>query len=454
MTSPPRPDLALFTDLYQLTMLQAYAEQGMAETAVFSLFVRRLPEQRNFLLACGLEPALEYLERLRFTDEDVAYLRSLKVFSSGFLDSLRTFRFAGDVFAVPEGTPVFANEPILEVVAPIAQAQLVETFLMNQVHVQTVIASKAARVVAAAAGRKVVDFGARRTHGIDAALAAARASYVAGVQGTSNVLAGKLYGIPVAGTMAHSYIQAHADEREAFRTFARTFPGTVLLVDTYDTIEGVRRVIELLTRGSERLKVGALRLDSGDLTALARETRRLLDAAGLQEVQIFASSSLDEYEIEALVASGAPIDAFGVGTGMGVSSDAPSIDIVYKLVEYAGQGRTKFSKQKPILPGRKQVFRREQNGGAVGDVIARADETLDGRPLLRQVLRAGQRIRATDDDLQAARDRAAEEISRLPRHVTRLPPADPPYPVDISSSLEALHESVRGAFASRSESAR
>jgi nicotinate phosphoribosyltransferase len=202
------------------------------------------------------------------------------------------------------------------------------------------------------------------------------------------------------------------------------------------------------------LKVGALRLDSGDLTALARETRRLLDAAGLQEVQIFASSSLDEYEIEALVASGAPIDAFGVGTGMGVSSDAPSIDIVYKLVEYAGQGRTKFSKQKPILPGRKQVFRREQNGGAVGDVIARADETLDGRPLLRQVLRAGQRIRATDDDLQAARDRAAEEISRLPRHVTRLPPADPPYPVDISSSLEALHESVRGAFASRSESAR
>jgi nicotinate phosphoribosyltransferase len=449
MANTTRAGLGLFTDLYQLTMLQAYAEEGMSDTAVFSLFVRRLPEQRNFLVACGLESVLAYLEQLQFTEDDITYLRSLKLFKDGFLDWLRGFRFTGDVSAVPEGTPVFANEPIIEVTAPIAQAQLVETFLMNQVHVQTVIASKAARVIAAAGKRKVVDFGARRTHGIDAALKAARASYIAGVHATSNVLAGKLYGIPVAGTMAHSYIQAHRDERDAFRAFARTFPGTVLLVDTYDTVEGVRRVIELLTEGPERLKVGALRLDSGDLIELARETRRLLDAAGLREIEIFASSSLDEYEIAALLAAGAPIDGFGVGTGMGVSSDAPTIDIVYKLVEYAGQGRTKFSKQKPILPGRKQVFRREENGYSIGDVIATSGESLEGRALLRQVMRGGQRTREGEDDLQTARRRAAEEVSRLPQHLTALDSADPPYPVAVSPVLEQLHESVRGTVTGR-----
>lgn len=436
-------ELGLFTDLYELTMLQAYLAEGMTDTAVFTLFVRRLPEHRNFLLACGVESVLAYLEQLRFTDEDLAYLRSLKIFSDDFVKWLRGFRFTGDVYAVLEGTPVFANEPILEIVAPIAQAQLVETFLMNQVHLQTVLASKGARVAAAARGRKVVDFGARRTHGIDAALNAARVFYIAGIDATSNVLAGKLYGIPVAGTMAHSYVQAHGDEREAFRAFARTFPGTILLVDTYNTLEGVRRVIELVKHAPEEFKVSAVRLDSGDLGSLARESRRMLDAAGLQKIGIFASSGLDEHEIAALLDAGAPIDGFGVGTGMGVSDDAPALDIAYKLSEYGGEGRTKLSRHKPILPGRKQVFRQEKDGRAVGDVIGRAGEQIDGRPLLRAVMRGGRQLADAVSNLQSIRRHAAEELARLPPHITALEPSDPPYPVSISAALEEYHAHVR-----------
>jgi nicotinate phosphoribosyltransferase len=425
-------------------MLQAYRVEGMTDTAVFTLFARRLPEQRNFLLACGLESVLEYLEQLRFTDDDLAFLRSLNTFTDDFVASLREFRFTGDVSAVPEGTPVFANEPILEIVAPIAEAQLVETFVMNQVHVQTVLASKGARVAAAARGRRVVDFGARRTHGIDASLHAARAFYISGIDATSNVLAGKQYGIPVAGTMAHSYIQAHADEREAFRAFSRTFPGSALLVDTYDTLQGVRRVIDLITSAPQEVKVSALRLDSGDLELLARETRRLLDAADLRDIGIFASSGLDEYAITALVDAGAPIDGFGVGTGMSVSDDAPALDIVYKLSEYGGEGRTKLSSNKPILPGRKQVFRQEKDGIAIGDVIGRADERLEGRPLLRTVMREGRRLPDAREQLASIRGRTAEELAKLPPHITSIKPAAPPYEVSISAALKRLHEDVRG----------
>jgi nicotinate phosphoribosyltransferase len=438
-------ELGLFTDLYELTMLQAYLVEHMTDTAVFTLFVRRLPEQRNFLLACGLESVLTYLEQLQFTDDDVAYLRSLKIFSDDFMTWVREFRFTGDVYAVPEGTPVFANEPILEIVAPIAQAQLVETFVMNQIHVQTVLASKGARVAAAARGRKVVDFGARRTHGVDAALKAARAFYIAGIDATSNVLAGKLYGIPVAGTMAHSYVQAHVDERDAFRAFVRTFPRTILLVDTYDTLAGVRRVIELVKDAADKFEVSAVRLDSGDLGALARETRGMLDAAGLQEIGIFASSGLDEREIAALLDAGAPIDGFGVGTGMGVSDDAPVLDIAYKLAEYGGEGRTKLSRNKPILPGRKQVFRQEKDGTTIGDVIGRADEQLEGRALLRMVMRGGRQTREAIEDLQSIRRRAAAEIAKLPALVTSLERAARPYRVSISVALERHHEEVRNA---------
>jgi nicotinate phosphoribosyltransferase len=441
--------LALFTDLYELTMMQAYLAEGMNGIATFSLFVRRLPAHRNFLLACGLEQVLEYLEALRFSNDDIAYLASLDRFSTPFLESLRAFRFTGDVHAVPEGTPVFANEPLLEIVAPIAEAQLVETCVMNQIQLQTLLASKAARVVAAARGRAVVDFGARRSHGLDAAVDGARAFYIAGAQATSNVLAAQRYGIPLAGTMAHSYIQAHASEREAFRAFAREFPGTTLLVDTYDTLDGIRSVIDVIARAPDPVHVAAVRLDSGDLVALARESRRLLDAANLHEVRIFASSSLDEHRIEALLSADAPIDGFGVGTAMSVSADAPSLDIVYKLAEYGGHGRTKLSLDKPILPGRKQLFRDDEKGEAAGDVIAMADERLEGRPLLIPAMRNGRRIAHTADALAEARERAAHELARLPAPVRSLGPAEPAYAVRVSAALERHHAEVRAALAAR-----
>ena len=354
--------LALFTDLYELSMLQAYFEEGFQESAVFTLFVRRLPERRNYFLACGLDTVLEQLERLHFTREDLDYLSSLGYFSERFLHWLESFRFTGAVRGVREGTPVFANEPILEVTAPLPESQLVETLVMNQIHLQTVLASKATRLVTAAAGRSVVDFGARRMHGLDAALKGARAFHIAGVASTSNVLAGKLYGVPISGTMAHSYIQAHSDEAEAFAAYARLYPETVLLVDTYDTLAGVRQVIELARRLGGDFQVQAIRLDSGDLAGLARQSREMLDAAGLERVRIFASGGLDEYAIAELVGHNAPVDAFGVGTSMGVSSDVPDLDIAYKLAQYAGEGRIKLSSGKPILPGAKQVFRQREGG--------------------------------------------------------------------------------------------
>lgn len=427
---------ALLTDLYELTMLQAYRSEGMAGRAVFSLFVRRLPPNRNFLLACGLDDALHYLETLRFSGDALRFLRGRPEFRPEFVDWLEGFRFTGDVYAVPEGTPVFAGEPILEVEAPLPEGQLAETFVMNQVHLQTVLASKGARVVEAARGRPVVDFGLRRTHGTDAGMKAARAFHVAGAAATSNVLAGRVYGIPIAGTMAHSYIQAHDDELEAFRAFVSLYPETVLLVDTYDTLEGVRKVISLARELGEAFRVRAIRIDSGDLAELAREARALLDAAGLGRVRIFASGSLDEWEIERLLARGAPIDAFGVGTRMGVSHDAPYLDMAYKLVEYGGRGRVKLSPGKRVLPGRKQVHRLEEGGIARGDVVTAADESVPGaRPLLRRAMEGGRRLEV--GDLEEARKRARDEIARLPDPVRGLAPAEPPYPVRVSERLEA-----------------
>jgi nicotinate phosphoribosyltransferase len=443
------PSLALFTDFYELTMAQAYFEEGMNEEAVFSLFVRRLPPQRNFLLACGLETVLGYLETLRFEDDDLAYLASLDKFSEPFLTHLRDFRFSGSVYAMREGTPVFDDEPILEIVAPLPQAQLLETLVMNQIQLQTMLASKAQRVVTAAAGRAVIDFGARRMHGIDAAVKAARAFHIAGVAATSNVLAGKEYGLRVTGTMAHSYVEAHDDEAAAFHAFAQQYPGTVLLVDTYDTLAGVRKVIELAHRLGDGFQVSAVRLDSGDLLTLAKEARALLDAAGLGKVGIFASGGLDEYQVAQLVASGAPIAGFGVGTAMGVSDDAPDLDIVYKLVEYGGKARLKLSTGKPVLPGRKQVFRMTENGRAVRDVIGRASEDLPGQPLLVPVMRNGERLPAGHVSLQAARDHAREQLASLPEHVRAIAPAEPPYAVEVSERLGRLQkriaEEVRGS---------
>jgi nicotinate phosphoribosyltransferase len=439
---PGAGDLALVTDLYELTMLQAYVVEGMTETAVFDLFARHLPEHRNYLIAAGLETALDFLENLRFGAESLQYLDSLGKFSPEFLDYLAGFRFTGDVYAVPEGTVVFANEPILEVSAPLPQAQVVETLLLNQVHYQTVVASKAARVVTAAGGRAVVDFGLRRYHGIDAGLKAARASYIAGVEATSNVLAGKCYGIPVTGTMAHSYVLAHDDELEAFARFAECYPETVLLVDTYDTLVGVSKVVALARRLGSEFKVRAIRLDSGDLAQLAGRARKILHEAGLAGVGIFASGDLDEHRIAELVASGAPINGFGVGTQMGVSADAPYLNSAYKLVSYAGRGRMKLSADKSTMPGRKQIFRRVEDGGAARDVIGLHDESITGRPLLRPVMSAGRRLPDASPDLKRVRSYCAEEREALSDALLDLKPLKTPYPVDVSIGLAAERDHV------------
>jgi nicotinate phosphoribosyltransferase len=428
--------IALFCDLYELTMAEAYLAQGMSEDATFSLFVRKLPKSRNFLLACGVEELIERLVDFRFSEADLAYLQDLKLFSPRLLEWLSRYRFTGTIDAVAEGTPLFANEPLLEVTAPIAEAQILETFVINQVQTATVLASKAVRVVAAAKGRRVVDFGSRRAQGVDAALLGARAFYVAGVDATSNLLAGAHYGIPVAGTMAHSFVQACASEREAFRLFAEVFPETTLLVDTYDTLGGVGRVVELARALGPAFKVKGVRLDSGDLAALAKGTRAILDEAGLSRLQIFASGGLDETKVAALIDAGAPIDAFGVGTDMSVSGDAPALDIAYKLCAYAGQGRLKLSSEKRTLPGRKQVFRTSE-----GDVIARADENLPGEPLLGTVMRNGEMV-AAPRRLVDVRSETKAAIERLPSELRALAPARAGYRVAVSAALQADEQDV------------
>ena len=433
---------AMLTDLYELTMLQSYFDHSMNGTAVFDLFIRRLPPTRNYLVACGLEDVLHYVETFSFSTPNLSYLKSLKRFSSGFIDSLERLRFTGDVHAVPEGTVVFANEPIVEVVAPLPEAQIVETFLINQIHLASLAASKAARVVSAARGRPVVDYGLRRIHGADAGLKTARAFYIAGVDATSNVLAGEIYGIPVSGTMAHSFVQAHDSEYEAFRHFAQSFPEGTLLVDTYDTLGGVRNVIRLAGELGPDFRIRGIRLDSGDLATLARESRRLLDEAGLAAVKIFASSSLDEYVIDELLRAGAPVDGFGVGTHMGTSADSPFLDAAYKLVEYAGTPRLKLSSSKMTLPGRKQVFREIVDGVAAGDVIACYDEDLPGSALLQPVMLGGRRT-GPAPSLNDLRSHCSAGMKRLPSPLLELATARPPYRVSVSPRLSALEGECR-----------
>lgn len=442
---PPQGFSALFTDLYEITMAQAYAAEGMSGTAVFETIFRKLPQGHSYVMAAGLSDVLDFLETLRFQPEDIEYLRELGLFSPEFLHWLAGLRFTGDVWAVPEGTVVFPNEPIVQVIAPIAEAQLAETFVVNQIHLQSVIASKAARVVEAARGRTVIDFGARRAHGTDAAVKVARSGYLAGMAGTSHLLAARLYGIPAYGTMAHSFIQAFDDELDAFRAFARLYPGTTLLVDTYDTLRGVDQVIELAKRSGDRFDVSAVRLDSGDLGALSKATRAKLDAAGLSRVRIVASSGLDEYRVAALIGDGCPIDGFAVGTKLAVAQDAPALDMAYKLVEYDGVGRTKFSSGKVIYPGRKQVLRRVDHGVFAGDVIGNADEQLDGEPLLVPAMKNGRRLSAHDLGLAAARSRAREQIDALPAQLRSLEHSDRSYPVNISPGIERELERLRRA---------
>ncbi|MFO1101969.1 MAG: nicotinate phosphoribosyltransferase [Methylocystis sp.] len=426
---------ALFADLYEFAMLRAYFELGMDAQATFSLFVRKLPPQRNFLIAAGLHEVLDAIENLRFEPQQIDYLASLEFSTKPFLDWLAGFRFSGDIYAMREGAPFFENEPIMEVVAPIAEAQLIETLVLNQIGLQTMLASKAARVVGAARGRSVVDFGARRSQGLDAAMKGARAFSIAGVGSTSNVAAGARYGLSVAGTMAHSFVEACASEMDAFRSFSEVFPDTTLLVDTYDAIEGVKKVVALAKERGADFNIRAVRIDSGDLDALSRETRRILDAAGLNDVRIVASGGLDETRIDALTSRGAPIDIFGVGTDLAVSSDAPALDIAYKLTEYAGEGRMKLSAGKRSLPGRKQVFREFRDGVAVRDVIARHGEILPGVPLLEPFMRSGRRLATQSSDLRDIRDYAKAELAALPPHLRKLHAQEPRYEVAISDAL-------------------
>jgi nicotinate phosphoribosyltransferase len=430
---------ALLTDLYQLNMIQAYLDHDECETAVFEFFVRKLPHRRAFLVAAGLEQALEFLERLRFSDDELEWLASTGRFSDSLLKHLATLRFTGDVHAMPEGTVCFANEPILRITAPLPEAQLVETRLINILHFQTLIASKAARMVLAAPGKLLVDFGLRRAHGAEAGLMAARASYLAGFAGTSTVLAERRFGIPTFGTMAHSFIQAHADEAVAFEHFARSRPNNLtFLVDTYDTEAAVRKVVAIAPRlDSLGIAIRSVRLDSGDLGALSKRVRGILDDGGLAAVAIFASGGLDEDSIAELLKAGAPIDGFGVGTSLTTSSDVPALDCAYKLQEYAGQARRKRSAGKATWPGRKQVWRRYgPDGRMTQDVLSLESDRHEGEPLIEPVMRQGRRI-GQHSTLSDSRARAARDLARLPDSLRRLEPATP-YPVAIADSLVRL----------------
>jgi len=433
---------ALLTDLYQLNMMAAYLEHGLTETAVFELFVRKLPSRRGFLMAAGLEQALQFLETVSFKSEDLKKIRGLGQFSESFLAYLRSFRFTGDVGAMPEGTIFFPDEPILRVTAPLPEAQFVETRLVNLLHFQTVVASKAARMVLAAPKKSLIDYGFRRAHGAEAGLLAARASYIAGFSGTATVAAGLEFSIPIYGTMAHSFIQAHDDETLAFEHFAHSHPqGLVLLIDTYDTEQAARRVVALAPRlAAQGITVAGVRIDSGDLGEHARRVRRILDDGGLRTVKIIASGGLDEDALLALSRAGAPIDSYGVGTSLTTASDAPALDCAYKLQEYAGTARRKRSEGKATWPGRKQVWRRyDVSGRLAGDLVSLADDQQNGDALLHQVMRGGRRL-PNGLDLTTTRNHAQDQLARLPEPLARLEPNH--YPVEIGTRLRDLAAEV------------
>lgn len=426
----------LLTDRYQLTMLQAYWQHGMHGTAVFEFFVRRLPAQRNFLVAAGLDQALAYLEESTFTADDIGWLAQTQSFQPDFLRWLKDLRFTGNVNAMPEGTVFFAEEPILQVIAPLPEAQIVETRLINLLHFQTAIASKAVRSVLAAPGKLLVEFGLRRAHGAEAALMAARASYLAGFQGTSNVLAGKLFGIPLFGTMAHSFIQAHEDEMTAFEHFAdANSRDIVLLIDSYDIEAAAAKVVKLAPTLRERdVRINGVRIDSGDLGRNAAKVRGILDEAGLRDVTIFASGDIDEYGLRELVGNKVPIDGFGIGTRLDTLSDAPYLECAYKLQEYADRPRRKRSEGKASWPGRKQVFRRlDRFDRLASDTLTLSHENEEAEPLLVPVMRDGKRL-ANPRPLPALREFTASQLSRLPDRLRTLEPSEP-FEVAISESV-------------------
>ncbi len=425
----------LLTDLYQLNMVQTYLDHDMVDAAVFEFFIRKLPSRRGFFMAAGLEQALDFLENARFTPEELDWLERSGRFRRNFLDYLADLRFTGDVDAVAEGTVFFADEPILRVTAPMPVAQLLETRLMNLVHLQTLIASKAARMVLAAPGKTLVDFGLRRAHGAEAGILAARAAYLAGFEATATVPADPMFGIPISGTMAHSLIQAHDDEVDAFENFARSRPDAViLLIDTYDTEAAAEMVVELAPRlERDGITVRGVRLDSGDLADHARKVRRILDEGGLKDVTIFASGGLDEDKLLRFTQENVPIDGYGIGSSLTTASDAPVLDSAYKLQEYAGQPRRKRSEGKATWPGRKQIYRRYGGDGRMsGDLLTVEGDEQEGEPLIRPVMRAGRRV-GPQPPLEEAREHAARQLERLPEPLRRLEEGYA-YPVEVSAA--------------------
>lgn len=407
-------NLGLCTDLYELTMAQSYLYEGKTGTAVFSLFVRKLPKSRNFLVSAGLETLIKRLESFRFSEEELKYLRSLGIFKEDFLDYLRDFEFKGNLYAIPEGRIYFQNEPVVQVEASLPEAQILETLVINTVQFESVIASKAVRSYLVAKGRKLVDFGFRRAHGLEAGILAARASYIAGFEGTSNVEAGRLFGIPVVGTMAHSYVMIFESEEEAFRAFARLYPDrAIFLIDTYDTTLAAKKVVELAKEG---VPVIGVRIDSGDIVELSKEVRKILDQAGLKEVRIVVSGGADEYEIKRWLEEGAPIDAFGVGTKFITSADAPYLDIAYKLVEYEGKPKYKLSPGKKTFPYKRQVYRHYENGKFSYDEVVRYEKEKEGEKLVEKIVENGRLVKALPS-LKEIREVLMEELQRLPEEL-------------------------------------
>lgn len=440
----PPPCQALLVDLYELTMAASYFEHKQNSLASFDLFIRELPEQRSFFLAAGLQDVIDFLKNFHFDKESVSYLKGLGIFSKDFLDFLGILKFTGSLWALPEGSVFFHNEPILRVVAPLIEAQMLESFLLNTINLQTTIATKAVRVVLAAKGKNAYDFSLRRTHGKDAAVKAARSAYIAGFQGTSNCLAGQRYGIPVVGTMAHSFIMSFKSELDSFRAFVKSFPkSSTLLVDTYDTLGGIQNAMTVaLELEKKGYRLAAIRLDSGAIAQLAQRARQLLDKAGLPYVKIFASGNLDEYAIKKLLAQGAPIDSFGVGTKMGVSADAPYCDVIYKLSEITDINggflpTMKLSRGKTTYPGRKQIYRFfDAKGFYAKDILGLEDEGVGGQPLLVKIIDNGVVV-YNPPTLQSIRRFAAENISRLSAGLTKLTVSSS-YPVTISPKLKLL----------------
>jgi nicotinate phosphoribosyltransferase len=437
LTSP------LTTDLYELNMVQAYLDRGEDKEAVFEFFVRRLPPRRGFMLAAGLDDALAYLETLSFSAADIDWLKSTGRFRNNLLDYLAAFRFTGDVHAIAEGTVCFPNEPLIRITAPLPQAQLVETRLINILHFQALIASKAARMVLAAPGKILSDFGLRTAHGAEAGLFSARASYIAGFAGAANVLAGELYGVPIVGTMAHSFVQVHDDEAKAFEDFARARPdGVILLIDTYDTEEGARKVVALAPKlKADGIAIRGVRIDSGDLIAMARNVRAILDAGGLRDVIILASGGINEDVLKDMMAKTAPIDGFGIGVNLAASIDVPAFDCAYKLQEYAGTPKRKLSEGKATWPGRKQVWREyDMHGRMRGDILTLDGDKQPGEALIVPVMRGGKRV-APSASLAQIRERAARDLARLPQPIAQLNP-NARYTVAISDALETLVEKM------------